>query len=78
MSQNENVQRYKIDQDKMYALEGKTILAIANMLKDELPARFAAQAFKAENLLATARLIELSDPQTDLPEEDVEQPAVTN
>ena len=65
MSQNENVQRHKIEHDKMYALEGKTILAIANMLKDELPVRFAAQAYKTENLLATARMIELSKPVED-------------
>lgn len=55
---NENQTR-KIEAEKIYALSGKTILAIANLLKDELPVRYANQAYRVEGLLATAQEVEV-------------------
>ena len=57
-------QTRKIEAEKLYALSGKTILAIANMLKDELPVRFANQAYRVEGLLATAQEVEVHKEET--------------
>jgi hypothetical protein len=42
-----------INMDEFYSIKGGAIVAIANILKDEIPARFFQTILKVENLLST-------------------------